>query len=42
MLFFIYSVADPDPESGAFLTPGSIWDEYFGSYFRKLKNIFLG
>jgi hypothetical protein len=37
------SVADPDPGSGAFLTPGSgIRDEYFGLYFRELRNNFLG
>jgi hypothetical protein len=32
---------DPDPGSGAFLTPGSgIRDEQPGSYFRKLRTIF--
>ncbi len=45
------SVADPDPGSGAFLTPGSgmgkksgsgIRDEQPGSYFRELKKQFLG
>jgi hypothetical protein len=37
------SVADPDPGSGAFLTPGSgIRDEQSGSYFLELKNYFLG
>jgi hypothetical protein len=44
------SVADPDPGSGAFLTPGSgirdgskirIRDEQPGSCFRELRNIFL-
>jgi hypothetical protein len=43
------SVADPDPGSGAFLTPGSgmgkiigIWirDEQTGSYFRELRTNF--
>ncbi len=47
----IFSVADPDPEYGAFLTPGSgmgkkirirIWDEQPGSYFRELSYNFLG
>ncbi len=33
------SVADPDPGSGAFLTPW-IRDEQPGSYFRELRNIF--
>jgi hypothetical protein len=33
----------PDPVSGAFLTPGSgIRDEHRGSYFRDLRNNFLG
>ncbi len=37
------SVADPEPGSGALLTPGSrIRDEYPGSYFRELRNNFLG
>jgi hypothetical protein len=37
------SDADPDPGSGAFLTPGSgIRDEPFRSYFRELRNNFLG
>jgi hypothetical protein len=45
------SVADPDPGSGAFLTPGSgmgknqdpeIRDEQPGSYFRELRNHFFG
>jgi hypothetical protein len=37
------NVADPDPESGAFLTPGSgILDEQPGSYFLELRNHFLG
>jgi hypothetical protein len=47
------SVADPDPGSGAFLTPGSgirdgqkvsiqIRDEQPVSYFRELGNHFLG
>ncbi len=47
------SVADPDPGSGAFLTPGSgmgrksasgsgIRDEQPGSYFLELRNFFLG
>jgi hypothetical protein len=47
------SVADPDSGSGAFLKPGSgmckkskikirIQDEYSGSYFRELRNNFLG
>ncbi len=41
------SVADPDPGSGAFLTPVSgirirIRDEQPGSYFRELKNKFFG
>jgi hypothetical protein len=37
------SVADPDPGSGALLTPGSgirIRDEQPGSYFRELRNNF--
>ncbi len=36
---------DPDPRSGAFLTPGSgirIRDEQPGSYFLELRNHFLG
>ena len=48
------SVADPDPGSSAFLAPGSgiqdakicikiqIRDEHPGSYFRELRNKFLG
>ncbi len=44
------SVADPDPGSGAFFTPGSgmgkirirIRDEQPGPYFREYRNIFLG
>jgi hypothetical protein len=47
------SVADPDPGSGAFLTPGSgmgrksafgsgIRDEQPGSYFLELRNHFFG
>ncbi len=37
------SVADPDPGSGAFWTPGSgIRDEQPGSYFLELRNHFLG
>jgi hypothetical protein len=37
------SVADPDPGSGAFLTPGSgIRDEQPGSYFLELRNHFYG
>jgi hypothetical protein len=45
------SVADPDPGSGAFLTPGSgmgkksgirIRDEQPGSYFLELRNHFMG
>jgi hypothetical protein len=47
-----FSVADPDPGSGAFLTPGSgmgrkiasgsgIRDEQPGSYFLELRNHFL-
>jgi hypothetical protein len=47
------SVADPDPGSGAFLTPQSgirdgqkikirIRDEQTGSYFRELRTNFLG
>jgi hypothetical protein len=36
------SVADPDPGSGAFLTPGSgIRDEQPGSYFLELRNHFF-
>jgi hypothetical protein len=48
----VISVADPDPESGAFLTPGSgdvykiririrIGDEQPGSYFQELRHSFL-
>ncbi len=46
-----HSVADPDPGSGALLTPGSgiqigkkirIRDAQPGSYFRELRNNFLG
>ena len=40
-----FSVADPDPGSGAFNTPGSgnrIRDENFRSYFRELRNNLLG
>jgi hypothetical protein len=37
------SVADLDPESGAFLTPGSgIRNEQPGSYFLERKNHFFG
>jgi hypothetical protein len=37
------SVADPDPGSGALLTPGSeIRDEQSGSYFLELRNHFFG
>jgi hypothetical protein len=47
------SVADPDPETGAFLTPESgmgkksgsgsrIWDEQPRSYFLELRNHFFG
>jgi hypothetical protein len=45
------SVADPDPGSGVFLTPGSgmgkkikirIRDEHPGSYFWELRNNSLG
>jgi len=37
------SVADPDPGSGAFLTPGSgLRDEQPGSYFLELRKHFLG
>ncbi len=39
------SVADLDPGSGAFMTPGSgirIRDEHFESHFRELRNNFLG
>jgi hypothetical protein len=44
------SVADPDPESGAFLTRDPRWvknkirirDEHPRSYFRELSNNFLG
>jgi hypothetical protein len=40
-LYHHYSVADPDPGSGAFLTPGSgIRDEHLGSYFREIRNNF--
>jgi hypothetical protein len=50
---FRCSVADPDPGSGAFLTPGSgmgrksasgsgIQDEQSGSYFLELRNQFFG
>ncbi len=36
------SVADPDPGSGAFFTPGSgIRDEQPGSYFYSVETIFL-
>ena len=49
LLPFIYitspvsSVADPDPGSGAFLTPGSgIRYEQPGSYFLELRNYFFG
>jgi hypothetical protein len=49
----MYSVADPDPGSGAFLTSGSgrgrksasgsgIRDEQPGSYFPELRNNFFG
>jgi hypothetical protein len=47
---YIYSVADPDSGSGAFLTPGSgigkkmrirIRDEQPGTYFPELRNNFL-
>ncbi len=47
----ICSVADPDPGSGAFFTPGSgildvqkvrIRDEQTRSYFRKIRNHYLG
>jgi hypothetical protein len=35
------SVADPDPGSESFLTPGSgLWDEHLGSYFRELRKKF--
>jgi hypothetical protein len=40
-----FSVAEPDPGSGAFLTPGSgirIRDEQSGSYFLELRNHFFG
>jgi hypothetical protein len=51
MQFYIlpFSVADPDPGSGAFLTPGcgmgkksrsGIRDENPGSYFLELRNTF--
>jgi hypothetical protein len=48
--FLFSSVADPDPGSSAFQTPGfgirdgkiRIWDKHLGSYFRKLVKIFLG
>ncbi len=45
------SVADPDPGSGVFMTPGygmgknqdpDLRDEQPGSYFRELKKQFLG
>ncbi len=37
------SVADPDPGSGAFLTPGSgMGKNQPGSYFRELRNNILG
>ncbi len=40
---FIYSVADLDPGSGAFLTAGSgIRNEHPGSYFRELRNKCFG
>jgi hypothetical protein len=36
------SVAEPDPESGAFLTPGSgIWDEHPGSATLLMSQIAL-
>ncbi len=49
----LHSVADPDPGSGAFFTPGSgmgkksgsgsgIRNEQPGSYFLELRNHFLG
>ncbi len=49
----VYSVAEPDPGSGAFLTPWiwhpggtkiKIWiqDEHPESYFRELRNNILG
>jgi hypothetical protein len=42
-LILYSSVADPDPGSGAFFTPGSgIRDEQPGSYFLQLRNHFLG
>jgi hypothetical protein len=50
-LLFTCSVADPDPGSGAFLTPGSgmdkksgsgIRNDQPGSYFLELRNHFLG
>jgi hypothetical protein len=40
-----FSVADPDPGSGSFLTPGSwirIRNEQPGSYFLELRNHFFG
>ncbi len=49
-----FSVVDPDPGSGAFLTPGGDpgsrigkisdkgSDEHSGSYFLELRNNFLG
>jgi hypothetical protein len=41
--FAVNSVAEPDPESGAFLTPGSgIRDEQPGSYSLELRNHFIG
>jgi hypothetical protein len=47
------NVADPDPGSGTFLTPGygirdrkiygsGIWDKHPGSNFQELSNSFLG
>ncbi len=43
LFLILYSgVADPDPGSGAFLTPGSrIRDEQPGSYFLQFKNHFF-
>jgi hypothetical protein len=43
-LILLYSsVADPDPASGDFLTPGSgIRDEQPGSYFLQFRNHFFG
>ncbi len=51
--YHLSGVVDPDPGSGAFLTLGSglgkesrsgsgIRDELLGSYFRELRNNFLG